>query len=372
MKRLIFMLSCLTALFARATETTDYISISSLTLTPGGDQGYFIVSLNGSENNYTAYNMDIHLPPGMEVVYNSNNKPNVVMMKNSSAVYPYDEDLFGDKTYYHTLTCSYGVVGERILRVACMSASNAVFTKTSGTLFYVFVKASAYTKPGSADITIDGVALKKVGMPEFNPEPRIDNNVTIGTESSLTVTVSATNQWSTCILPFDADVPEGVKAYTCSDKDEADKVLILTEASTMMAYTPYILYSESGYSGTLSGTVDATKYPAEGYAKSGYLNGAIEVQQVSEGYVLQKLSEGVKFYSCNGTTFSISVGKCWVTLPAGAGSKGFGFRIEETITGISSPQTAQPADNRIFNIYGQQVGANHNGIVISNGKKILK
>ena len=35
----------------------------------------------------------------------------------------------------------------------------------------------------------------------------------------------------------------------------------MTEAGRLEADTPYILYSESGYSGTVSGTVDASGYP---------------------------------------------------------------------------------------------------------------
>lgn len=375
MKRILFSLvSCLMAMGAWAVETTDYIKLSAAeTVVPGGDAVKLTVSLVGSTNYYTAYNMDIHLPEGMSVDY-KNNKPRVAISASSrtaSAFYPSTEEEEDEGTVYrytHSVTCSYGVIGDRVLRVACISTSNEVFKAVSGDLFTIYVKASAYAKPGAAQITIDGVALKVAGGSEYDPASRVDENVTVGTASSVSCTVSSGNKYSTLVLPFDASLPTGMKAYTC--ESYADDMVSLKEASSLAAYTPYVVYAEGGYSGTLSGTVDAGKYVE--VATEGLLNGAIVPQQKSTGYVLQKLSEGVMFYNMNSQVFSIPSGKCWLEIPAAVKSVGLSFDDPAAIGSLSS-ECDVTASQTVFDLQGRKVSRMEAGkIYIINGNKFLK
>lgn len=387
MKKILFsLLCCLMTIGASAVETTDYIKLSAATVNPGGDEVCITVSLVGSENYYTAYNMDIHLPVGMELTTDEESKYKVAISQSSteaSAIYPSTSTTspitipgvgtFNVTTYSytHSLSSSYGVAGDRILRVACISQSNETFKATSGDLFTFYVKASSFTKPGAAQITIDGVALKVAGGSEYDPAAHVDENVTVSSDATASLTVSSTNKWSTCILPFDVDLPTGVEAYTCSDKEvrEGKTFLKLNSASSIEAYTPYILYSENGYSGNVSGTVDATKYPASGIVTAGYLNGAIEAQSITEGYVLQNLSDGVKFYSCGGNTFTIPAGKCWVTITSD--TKALSFEYDES---AKIDCIADKTDNTdaIYNLSGQKVSTlQPNTIYVRSGKKFI-
>lgn len=96
-------------------ETDDCFTISTAELTPNGDYVMLTVGLQGSRL-YSAYNLDITLPPGIDVYYSKGN-PAVSMDKNTG-IYPFEEDIFDEtKTFTHTLSCSYGVQGERVLRV---------------------------------------------------------------------------------------------------------------------------------------------------------------------------------------------------------------------------------------------------------------
>ena len=121
--------------------TTDHFTVSDLTLVPGGTDTYkFTLSLVGSRI-YTAFNLDIHFPSGLDVVYRKNS-PRVVMDNTDETVFPYDEDEdSGQKTWFHQVSSSYGAVGQGILRIACNSNSNAEFTTTSGKLLTIYVKA---------------------------------------------------------------------------------------------------------------------------------------------------------------------------------------------------------------------------------------
>lgn len=377
-KILLLACSCLVAICMKAVETTDYITIKEATLNPDGTTEVKLTfSLVGSTNKYSGYNMDIHFPEGMEVCYNKSNKPNVTMKKPS--LYPYSEEEDEEteemvKTYTHTISSSYGVVGDRVLRVACLSTVNDVFTSEGGDLFTVTVKVSPFAKPGKASIKIDGVALKVAGGDEYDPVERTDENVTISTAATAPVTISS-NKWSTCILPFDAELPTGVTAYSTSAKttiDDAD-YLVLSKVNALEGYKPYILYSETAYSGSLEGTVDATKYPTEGYVTDGYLNGAITVQQITNGFVLQNLTEGMKFYATGGQTFSIPAGKCWVTLPS-AEAKAFGFALEDE-TGVKPIRDLKQYENEVYDLSGKKIDIRQtrvNHIYIINGQKVLK
>ena len=367
MKRLAFLLvSCLMCVGLWAEETTDYIEIrvrESLVLQPGGDAAYVDVWLVGSRL-YSGYNMDIHLPEGLSVDY-KNNKPRVTRM----GIYPYEEDEeTGDKTYSHQLSYTYGVVGDRVLRVACASLENETLTATSGQLFRVYLKADAYAKPGAAEITIDGVALKVAGGAEYDPASRVDTHVAVGTNATTTLSVSGTNHWSTCILPFDAALPSGVRAFECSDND-GDK-LILAEAESMAAYTPYILYSETGYTGSISGTVDGSQYPDGGVVVKGYLSGTVVKKSVTSGYVLQNQGEGAKFYLIKeGDEFVVPAGKCWMN-PLSSSVRAFGFDFDSSTRLKATENDKVQSD--IYTLQGTRVKELEAGkLYVKDGKVIM-
>ena len=366
---LLFSIMLLSGVYALAgTATSDCFTLSSATLTPGGKEVKVTLSLNGSRL-YTAYNMDITLPEGVELNY-YNDAPDVSMAKNGG-IYPYEEDRDENKTYYHTLSCSYGVIGPKVLRIACISTQNKNFTANSGALINIYLKASAFAKPGTADISFTGQAITAIeegNVVQYDPSDRIDQNVTIGTSSTVALNISAANQYSTCILPFDADLPSGVTAYSCDDYK--DGFAMLKSASSFAAYTPYIVFSETGYSNNISGTVDASKYVAS--ATNDYLNGAIVPQQITEGYILQNQGEGAKFYNANGESFTIPSGKCWLTLPSSAKDEvGFAFDTPSAIEAI--PESAEGKETTIYDLTGRSILNPQVGqVYIMDGKKVIK
>lgn len=347
-------------------STTDCFVLSSSVITPGGNEVEISVSLVG-ETIYTGYNMDIWLPEGFDVV-----QKNKRYATRTGNIYPYtmeyNESLDMEiPTYSHTVSSSYGVVAERVLRVACVSTSNENFTSTSGSLFKFYVKANSYSKPGVAEIRLTGLNLTKSNKEKYVPQNSIDRNVMVSASTSAEISVSASLNWSTCVLPFDAELPDGVTALTSDNYDEEN--IYLTKAESIKAYTPYVLYSEEGYNGTVSGTVDPEKYPENGYVQEGLLCGAIVPQKVTEGFVLQNLQDGVKFYGIgSGSTFNIPAGKCWMSLPA-SNAKALNFVVSD-VTGITAVNTTTANDDVIYNLQGMKVTTPVAGnIYIRNGKK---
>lgn len=349
--------------------TTDHFTVSDLMLVPGGTDTYkFTLSLVGSRI-YTAFNLDIHFPSGLDVEYR-NNSPRVVMYKTDGTVFPYDEDEdSGEKTWFHQVSSSYGAVGQGILRIACNSNSNAEFTATSGKLLTIYVKASPYLKPGTVEFTIDGIALTvKQDSKQYDPADET-YSFTVSDQSTLTLNISSANQWSTCVLPFALNpLPDGVQAYSCGSTD--GDYLTLTEETSMQAYTPYILFAENGYSQSHTGTV-----PAEGYAavvSAGYLRGAVAQQSITEGYVLQNLDDGVKFYACGGQTFVIPEGRCWLDLSGLNARNAYG--LQSPGAAAITATTVQKANPQpVYDLSGRRVATPQPGhIYVVEGRKALK
>jgi hypothetical protein len=346
-------------------ETTDRITISELTVDPGGDAASFDVSLEGSDVIYTAFEVTLQLPEGLTVDYSGTTpKPRVSLCKPS--LYPYTEEA-EEKSYTHTLSCSYGTIGERKLKVMCYSSANEDFTATSGSLFRVYVKASPFMKPGEAKITSENVYFTTKDEVEYDVASE-EFPLTVTGQSTVQLNVAAENQWNTCVLPFDAELPEGVRAFEGSSI--SGDYLILSEATSLQAFTPYILYAENGYEGTLSGTVDAEKYVTA--ATGAYLNGAIMPQEITEGYVMQDkgLGDGMMFYNVNNRSFTIPSGKCWVSAAAGDAKA---IRIGLGGTGIESlPSASQTEEGEVYTLDGKRVQNPQKGnVYIKGGKKVL-
>lgn len=357
-------------------NTTDHVSISELQLTPGEDvfNKYFVVSLVGSQT-YMAATMDVELPDGYEFAYYNGS----ILVNNNfekkQGLYPVTNqtyvDMLGVDPEYNSHSFSLNQIDNKTVRVIIMSMNSINFATNSGNLFRVFIKATPYAKPGYADIKIKNCFFNTEDATQWDTKDiTISDKVSASNTSTVPVSVSAEAKWGTCILPFSCALPSGVKAYTCNSKDENN--LLLTEVPQLAAYTPYILYSEAGYSGNLSGNVDAGQYPAEGFVKSGYLSGAIVPQTINSGYVLQNLSGGVMFYSCDGDNFNIPAGKCWVNIDGGSARERLGFKIENSLTGISNVAESSDA-NAIYTLSGLRVkDAAAPGIYVVNKKKVLK
>lgn len=349
--------------------TNDHITVNDVTLVPGSTDTYQVeISLVGSQI-YTAYQMDILFPPGVDVVM-AGKKPSLYTWKKEGCIYPKYETDEGYE-YSHKVTSSYNVVSDKLLRISCYSGDNDELTAISGKLLYFKVKASPYLKPGDVVLKVTNFDLIKENAQKYHCK---DQTLTLHAtaESTATLSVSGSSHYGTCVLPFAVSpLPDGVKAYSAKGLDDTGQLVVLSEVTQLAAYTPYILYSASGYSGSLKGTVDADKYGE--VVSDGLLRGAIAPQKKSAGYVLQDLGEGAKFYAMDGVEFLIPEGKCWLEMPAAqASAPQYGIQIGTT-TAITAPTASVSAHGKIYTLDGKRVKTMQpGGIYVVNGKKVLK
>lgn len=361
---LVLLLACTTA--CADVETTDKVVISELTVAPGSSDTYtFTVSLQGKDVYYTAYQVDITFPEGLSVKYSAEYEEWDVFMS---------ETGFYPRRGNHTLSCN--MISANTLRVACFSTTNKNFTDTSGDLFDVDIQASPYLKPGYADIK---VSAKLVTVDEMKhiPAEYTSTSVQVGSTSTLGLKVSAANQFGTCILPFDYTLPAdgSLKAYTCNNHT-TDALLLTLVADKMQAFTPYILYSPNGFSATISGEIDATQYPEDGFVKQGFLVGTLVQKELTTptSYVMQNQGNGPLFYHVGTTPFVLAAGKCYAELPEGSEVRSMRFDddatgIYETENGKAKTENGEGKAENCFDLSGRRIEKLQKGIYIVNGQK---
>ena len=346
--------------------TDDNITVNDVTLVPGSTDTYQVeISLVGSQI-YTAYQMDILFPPGVDVVVDEDG-PYVDLWDGDGCIYPYVR-----KKLVHSLSSSYGVISSKLLRISCRGDMNKELTAIKGKLLYFLVKVSPYLKPGDVVLKVTNLDfITKENAQKYHCK---DQTLTLHAkaESTVNLSVSGSSHYGTCVLPFAVPtLPDGVKAYSAKGLDDTGQLVVLDEVTQLAAYTPYILYSTSGYTGSLSGAVDASQYGE--VVSDGLLRGAIAPQKRKDGYVLQDLGEGAKFYAMDGVEFLIPEGKCWLEMPAAqASAPQYGIQIGTT-TAITAPTTAATPHGKIYTLDGKQVKTMQpGGIYIVAGHKVLK
>ena len=158
--------------------------------------------------------------------------------------------------------------------------------------------------------------------------------------------------WRTLILPFNADVPEGITAYTCSETTASEgetSILALEEVTGMLkANTPYIL---SGNEGTFefSGYGMATKDSYE----NGLLTGVFTNRTSTAGtYVLQNQEKyGTCFYKVVDVTPEITAYTAFLTKETTANVNTFAFILPGNETAIHSV-AAENATVDVYNLHG--------------------
>lgn len=354
----------------RAQETTDQIVLSDLTYDDDVEAYRFIVSLEGSRI-YTAYNMDINLPEGINVCYEEeeDEKSYWVLSTEDKDFYPFTNKA-GKKTFKHQVASSMPTA--RQLRVSCISTELAEFTATSGTLFYVYVTLdpTKFTYCPKPLVKVSGIALAQADATQQTPADFSCRPFSTGipTSRELPINISASNQVGTLILPFDAALPDGIKAYTCNGAD-GEQTLTLEAATSFEACKPYIVYAASGYSGIISGTVDlSATYPDEDIYTEGYLTGVLSTTMVNTGYILQNQGDGPTFYAAEGSNFMLSAGRCYLTPSSPLSAKTLFLSFEEA-DGIDGVQTTTTLDV-YHDLSGRRVTHPTQGLYIRGNEKI--
>lgn len=178
----------------------------------------------------------------------------------------------------------------------------------------------------------------------------------------------------TLILPYEANIPEGVSAYTLTYSSGSSATATEINTGILPANTPVLLNAETAskdYCFTSTGTVPNAA-PAD--LAYGAMTGVYTAGYVpANSYVLQNGAEGLGFYKVTANN-TIGIGAYRAYLTAGQDAEApmlsIAFSDGQT-TGLKIVAKEQLTLDNVFNIAGQRVANGYKGLVIKNGKKYI-
>ncbi|MGN1254084.1 MAG: hypothetical protein ACI4T9_05800 [Prevotella sp.] len=174
---------------------------------------------------------------------------------------------------------------------------------------------------------------------------------------------------ATLVLPYEATIPSGVKAYTLS-YTSGDEVTATEVSTTIPANTPVLINASAG---TYTFEATDTKTTKAAAPTSGSLTGVWTSTTAPSGsYILYNGTDGIGFYKADGSTNTVAANRAYLTATAAtAKSLSINYNGSST-TGISNITNIENDNAPIFNIQGMRMGKNlPKGIYIKNGKKFV-
>lgn len=170
--------------------------------------------------------------------------------------------------------------------------------------------------------------------------------------------------YATLVLPFNADVAEGVEAYNI--ESESAGVLTTTVAEAIVANKPVMIKAVDASYSFKADDVAVPATPA-GAQQNGLLYGVYETTDVptTNGYVLQKHDAEVNFYKA-ATGQKVNAFRAYLATAAGARELSFDFNT----TGVNGVKM-NSENAEVYNLNGQRVAAPQKGLYIVGAKKVI-
>lgn len=199
--------------------------------------------------------------------------------------------------------------------------------------------------------------------------PQLTVDYTLATHT-LSVTDAGA---ATLVLPYEAEIPENVKAYTLT-YTSGDKAVATEVTGVIPANTPVLINANEG-NYTFKATATLTTKDAN--PVSGNLHGVWNEDVVPVGsYVLQNQSGTIAFYRVATEDFKILPNQAYLYAPKAANvrmlSIGYGGDGTTAINGVEA--ATNNANTQVYTIDGKKVNGNKlakGQIYISNGKKFI-
>lgn len=180
--------------------------------------------------------------------------------------------------------------------------------------------------------------------------------------------------YATLCLPFYSVVPAGVTLY--KNTEIVDDVLTLTpvDAGTLlMPDTPYIVGGTKGetYNFTNTTATSTTALKTEGNLVGVLADGGAAIPAGSYALAVNKNTGKQAFFVTDGTV-NCPKNKCYLTVPAGAGSaRAFYFPGDEATSIESLFGADENSTVSIYNLAGQKLNRLQKGVNIVNGRKVV-
>ena len=315
---------------------------------------------NDTERDYTAFNMSILLPEGVTVAQVKKGR----VMVNSI-------ELSVRAAETHNISCN--MESPTLLKVMCSSTQNDNLYPDDedgnlvDELFYVDLIADPSMMNGTYSVQTEGVVFahnQNNVVTGYVPDPLPSFTLTItGGQDGLSIPYTMTSAGvGTIVLPFDAEVPKGLKVFTATDV--VDGVVQLTEQTEIKAGTPLLVTGEEG-----TYSFKGAAMTAETEFTEGVLTGTTEQKVITEGYVLQRLGGVTGFYRVDpAKPVTVPAYRCWLSWRGTAEVVGLSVDLD----GISKTKNDRTDNDKWFDLSGRRTDARRAGVYVQQGKKTLR
>lgn len=177
---------------------------------------------------------------------------------------------------------------------------------------------------------------------------------------------------ATLVLPYETEIPEGVKAYTLAYAS-GNKAVATELKGVIPANTPVLVNAEKG-DYTFKATAKLTTKAAE--PVSGSLHGVWSEEVVPVGsYVLQNQSGTVAFYRVDAADFKVKANQAYLYAPEAAGAKMLNIDFGGDATAINGVEAeASNANTQVYTIDGKKVNRNNlakGQVYVTKGKTFI-
>lgn len=177
---------------------------------------------------------------------------------------------------------------------------------------------------------------------------------------------------ATLVLPYETEIPEGVKAYTLTYTSGNNAVA--TEVKNVIpANTPVLVNANEGQY-TFKATATLTKKADK--PVSGSLHGVWSEVVVPVGsYVLQNQSGTVAFYRVEAADFKVKANQAYLYAPEAAGAKMLNIDFGGEATAINGVEAeASNANTQVYTIDGKKANRNNlakGQVYVTKGKTFI-
>ncbi len=323
-------------------------------------KGNAIVIVPGATgaNNPTGYGLNVNLTP------NTNLNQAVTFTKVDGNNYNISFETTEGTTYITTGSLNGSAAGWKTQQIQATAdaekkcAFTIVASKEEDNVFYIYNpehKDYIDYQDGGALYTDTNIDHKAFSLVET-------------AKPSITINTTAAG-WGTTMLPFAvAEIPEGVKVYSCAEADGATLTLVEVEAP-LEANKPYII--EGSWNATLTGDAQGTALSyTEGLLTGTYV--LMEAEDLNGKYIMQKQGEKVGFFLVNSEKAQpkLKANRAYMTAPAPGNVKAFllGDDAADAIQSIFDGLVNGDA----YDLGGRKVSKlQKGGVYIVNGKKVI-
>lgn len=214
----------------------------------------------------------------------------------------------------------------------------------------------------------------------------MNNKAVFATSSSVNSPVGAPSTWQytwnsgaakagTLILPYEANIPEGVSAYTLTYTSGSSASATEITNGILPANNPVLLNAETAstpYVFTSTGVVpDAAPADLVEGAMHGTYSSAT-LTSASNAYVLQNGGDGLGFYKVGATDITVPAYRAYLVAQGEAHvlTIDFGNGDVTSIREIANSQKPL-ANSQYYDLQGRKVAQPTKGLYIVNGKKLI-